>query len=56
MERSGGLDGGGKTESLLQPFNYGPIELLDFLQPLSYILLNIDQPGNSFYLFSSHLI
>jgi hypothetical protein len=27
MERSGGLDGGGKTESLLQPFNNGPIEL-----------------------------
>ncbi len=28
------------------------------LQPLSYILSNIDQPGNSFYfyLFSSHLI
>jgi hypothetical protein len=42
MERSGGLDGGGKTESLLQP--------------LSYILLNIDQPGDSFFLFSSHLI
>jgi hypothetical protein len=37
-----------------KPFNYGPIELQDFLrlQPLSYILSNIDQPGNSFYLFT----
>ncbi len=37
MERSGGLGDGRKTESLLQPFNYGPIKLQVFLQPLFYI-------------------
>ncbi len=45
MERSGGLGDGRKTESLLHPFNYGPIKLQDFLQSLSYILLEHNIPS-----------